>query len=247
MNENDAPECVAAREALSALLDHEEPGVGVAWLTEHVMQCPGCREWHAAAQELSRGTRVAMTPDLPPLRSMILAAVSGDAPAPGPVRRRWSQAPRIVVAACGLLLLWMSAPLLLLGRDPDAGVHPAHELGSFEVALALTLLVAACRPRLAHVIWPLVGLVAVLLVTTALVDLAHQGRTTWSDEAPHLLWLVAFLAMLAMPHTSEPMASAMPTSRPDALHASDTVMGPSEPPSPRRAEGGGTPASHLSA
>jgi hypothetical protein len=37
-------------------------------------------------------------------------------------------------------------PLLILGHDQGAGTHAAHELGSFDLALAIAFAVGAIRP-----------------------------------------------------------------------------------------------------
>ncbi|MFZ2013327.1 MAG: zf-HC2 domain-containing protein [Nocardioides sp.] len=199
-NDDAPPECAAAREALSALVDHEEPGLGADWLTEHLVSCAGCREWYAAARELRRRTRLQPLPAMPELTGSILAAVGDADPSRRPhATRATDLLSRYVAAAVALALLWFQAPLLLFGRDPDVGVHPAHELGSFGAALAICLLVAAFRPRWGRRFAPLFGVVAVLLLATAALDLIHGSRTTWADEAPHLLWLVGWAALRTMP------------------------------------------------
>src|ERR1700743_88694 len=45
--------------------------------------------------------------------------------------------------------LAITVPLLLLGHDHDAGAHAAHELGSFDLSLAIAFVVGAIRPALA--------------------------------------------------------------------------------------------------
>jgi predicted anti-sigma-YlaC factor YlaD len=215
MSDHHAPECQAAREGLSGLLDGEDPGVSAPWLTEHLVGCADCRDWYAAAQDLRRRTRMTVIPDVPPSPAAILAAVSHDDPPPGLWSRLGAVVPRTVVVLCAALLLWRSLPLLILGHDPDTGVHPAHELGSYQVALALALLLAVVRPSLARTIAGVVGSVGGLLVITAVVDLIHGGRTTVSDEAPHLLWLVACGALLAMPRPR--LAGAAEQTVPDTV------------------------------
>ncbi len=250
MNDHEPPECRAAREALSAVIDHEDAGVGMPWLTEHLVGCPSCRNWYADAREIRRRTRLAPTPPVPPLRALIQAAVEREPSTPRLSARARAELPRVVLVTAALVLLWFSTPALLLGRDPDTGMHPAHELGSYEVALALSLLLCAWWPQLSRATAPAVGVVALLLVTTALVDLAHPGRTSWTDEAPHLLWLVAFLALLAMPRTMSPMSSGIPSSPPDGV-PSDGVPSVEgavrRPPPSSPARGGDITAKHRSA
>src|SRR5262249_50820342 len=87
-------------------------------------------------------------------------------------------------------------------------------------------LLAAVRPALARTVAGVVGSVGVLLLVTAAVDLIHGGRTTVSDEAPHLLWLVACGALLTMPGPPPAGAPEQPGTGP---------VTPPPPPPPRRA------------
>ena len=91
-----------------------------------------------------------------------------------------------------------SAVPALLGDDAGASVHIAHEQGSWELALAVGLLVVVWRPVRAAAMLPLVGALAAGLALTMALDIA-AGRTQAAAEAPHglaflglgLLWLVA--------------------------------------------------------
>lgn len=193
-------ECEAAREALSASLDDESAPLAPGWLTQHVVGCSDCRGWYAAAVELRRRTRLSIAPPVPDLSAVILASA---ARAPdGPAKRERRRLARGLVSRLGLLVvavlqLWVSLPVLLFARDHDAPTHPAHELGAFGVALACGLLYAAWRPESARGMRPLVGAVACLLVATAVVDLL-DARTTYADEAPHLISVAAFIALTAV-------------------------------------------------
>jgi predicted anti-sigma-YlaC factor YlaD len=93
--------------------------------------------------------------------------------------------------------LALSGPVLILGHDHAAPAHVAHEVGSFDAALALGLLMAAVRPRLAAGMLPLVAAITGLLVLTAGSDVA-AGRTTALAEAPHLLDVVGVLLLLRL-------------------------------------------------
>ena len=101
--------------------------------------------------------------------------------------------------------------MLLFGHDRSAPVHVAHEMGSFEVAVAIGFLVAARRPGRAMGMLSLMGVAAGLLVLTAALDLL-AGRTGLSDEAPHLLvvagWLLLrWLASVAPPTWERPRSA----------------------------------------
>jgi predicted anti-sigma-YlaC factor YlaD len=77
-------------------------------------------------------------------------------------------------------------------------VHIAREIGSFDVALAVGLLVAAWQPARAWGLLPVVGALAVVLGITALLDIV-QGTASSFGEVHHLLalagvtllWIVA--------------------------------------------------------
>ena len=82
--------------------------------------------------------------------------------------------------------LAITVPLLILGHDHDAGAHAAHELGSFDLALAVAFAVGAIRPALsAGLAWPC-GIAAAALAGTAIADLIG-GQTIGADEAQHLI------------------------------------------------------------
>lgn len=88
----------------------------------------------------------------------------------------------------------ITVPALLLGSDHDAPIHVAHEMGSFEMALAVGFLASAWRPGRARGMVVVVGCAVLLLLITAAVDLA-SGRTSFGDEAPHLLALTGWLLL----------------------------------------------------
>lgn len=107
-----------------------------------------------------------------------------------------------------LVQLVLSVAPLLFGQDRSAPVHVVHEMGAFEVAVAVGFLVAVRRPAPAMGMVTLMGAAAALLVVTPLVDLV-LGHTSLTDEAPHLLvvagWLLLRrLAALAPPSFDRP-------------------------------------------
>jgi predicted anti-sigma-YlaC factor YlaD len=140
---------------------------------------------------LHRRVRVAPAPSAADLTERVVAALPGRS---APARRRALLSARIALGVVGLLQLAMAGPVLLLGHDHAAPVHVAHEVGSFDAALALGLLLAAVRPPLARGMLPLVGAITALLLVTAGSDLA-AGRTALLDEAPHVVDLAGFLLL----------------------------------------------------
>jgi predicted anti-sigma-YlaC factor YlaD len=189
-------DCELAREALSALLDGEAPGVGRAEVEQHLAGCPACRAWREAAYAVTRRARVGPARAAPPVDvSALVAAMLDRAVKPRRPAVSWTRWALVVVA---VLQLAVTAPVLILGSDHDAPVHIAHEMGSFDLALAAGLLMAAWRPALAAGMRTVVGAAALLLMVTAAVDLAG-GRTTVGDEAPHLLAVVGWLLLCRVP------------------------------------------------
>lgn len=114
---------------------------------------------------------------------------------------------RLALAVVALAQLALTVPVLFLGRDHQAPVHLAHELGSFGLALAAGFLAAASRPQRARGMLPLVAVAALALLITAIHDLA-VGRTDLVDELPHLVAVVGclLLALLARSDGTAPLA-----------------------------------------
>jgi len=182
-------DCETAREAISALLDGEPPGLDPSLIDEHLAACPECRRWRERAHEITRRTRLAAAGPVPAPSEVLLRALAPAAPGVDGLPPA-----RAGLAATGLVQLVATAPALVLGSDHDAPVHVAHEMGSFDVALAVGFIVAAWRPAHARGMRPLVGVTALLLAVTAVVDMI-AGRTTLAGETPHLFAIVGWLLL----------------------------------------------------
>jgi len=181
--------CDRIREAISARIDGEEPGLPADALDAHLTVCAACRGWQQRAHSVTRRARLGgsyLDHDLTPQVLTAFAAVR-----PGRGRRLTQRTGLIAVAVAQLAI---TVPMLFLGHDHDAGVHAAHELGSFNLALAIAFAVGAVRPVLsAGLAWPC-GIAAAGLAGTAVVDL-FAGQTFGADEAQHLV-AVAGAALL---------------------------------------------------
>jgi predicted anti-sigma-YlaC factor YlaD len=126
------------------------------------------------------------------------ARVAGGRPG---VERTWYDPLRVGLALLAVLKLAFSLPALVGGSMGGAGIHVAHESGSFDVAVAIGLLLVAWQPWRAGGLLPVVATLAACLLATALVDVA-AGREQLSAELHHgsdllglgLLWMVARLA-----------------------------------------------------
>lgn len=204
--------CERVREAISAQLDGEPGPTTAGAVDEHLNACPSCSAWQEQAVALHRRTRLVAAPAVPDLAERISAALpTAGAGTPADRSRRWPA--RVVLAALGAAQLAIAVPALLLGHDHHAPMHIAHEAGSFSVAVAAGLVVAAWRPRLAAGMVPIVGLIAGLLLVTAGVDLS-SGRTDLGEEAPHLLELASFLLLWWLSATTRERGGSAPALRP---------------------------------
>jgi predicted anti-sigma-YlaC factor YlaD len=220
--------CETAREAISALIDDEDAGVDPQELDDHLLECPDCRAWQAAAHEVTRNARLEpVRPVMVPSEELVGAVLAHSRPPRRSVT--WVRAGLVAVAAAQV---WVTVPSLMSGHDHKAPEHIAHEIGAFAMALAVGFVVAAWKPDRARGMHALVGAVAALLVVTSTVDLLH-GRTDLGEEAPHLVavagWLLLVYLAAATPSTTlDPIRSLTPvvrgiTGRAKALTAESTV------------------------
>jgi len=105
----------------------------------------------------------------------------------------------------------LALPALVYGSDDGAPVHVAHEMGSWDLALAVAFLFAAWRPLRAIGLLPFVATLAFGLCLTAVVDLV-SGRAVAVVEASHLLEVIgtALLWLLARPVTRRALVQREP-------------------------------------
>jgi len=187
-------DCDDLREAISARLDGEDPGVDDGALDAHLTACGTCRAWADGAATLHRLVRVQAADPVPDLTDAILARATGAPdPRPAAARPRPVSSARWALVAVALTQLVLAAPDLLLGGDGSA-THVARELGAFDVALAVGLVVAAWQPARAWGLLPVGAALALVLGFAAVADVL-EGSATVLDESHHLLE-VAGLALL---------------------------------------------------
>jgi predicted anti-sigma-YlaC factor YlaD len=196
-------DCDRLRVAISTQIDGEVPWLPPEVLETHLAGCADCRDWQRRAHVVTRRVRLGgafLDHDLTP---GVLAAVPV-----APDRGRLRLARRGLLIALALAQLAIAAPMLFLGHDHDAGLHAAHELGSFNLAVAIAFAIGAIRPRLsAGLAWPC-GIAAGGLVTTAIVDLIG-GQALGADEAGHLVAL-AGAALLIWQSREQDTGAAAP-------------------------------------
>jgi predicted anti-sigma-YlaC factor YlaD len=221
-------ECDRVREAISARIDGEDPGLLDDVLEAHLAGCAACRAWRQRAHAVTRRARLGGPFLDHDLTSRVLAAIP-----PPPARQGRQLAQRAGLIVVALAQLAITVPLLILGHDHGAGTHAAHELGSFDLALAIAFIVGAVRPTLsAGLAWPCC-IAAAGLVGTAIIDMIG-GQTVGADEAQHLI-AAAGAALLfwqartiVADITGPALAAAQPPAKPFAGAIDASTDGASE-------------------
>lgn len=178
--------CERWREAISATVDGEDPGVDPALVEAHVACCEACRAFQGDAAAMRRRGLVREAPRL--------ADVAGEV-----VRRariadwasRWGIV-RGVLAVVALEIIVLSVPALVLGDERGTSAHAARHLGAFAVAYGAALLVVAVRPARARTVLPVAATLAVALAVTAVVDVV-EGQIPLTGEALHLPEVISVL------------------------------------------------------
>jgi predicted anti-sigma-YlaC factor YlaD len=178
--------CTRFREAISARIDDEDPGLPAAEIDAHLAECPDCRSWAgAAASPALRALASAGDPAAidPALLTQLLRPSAAAAPArPALISTvEW----RVVLALIGLAQVVLAWPGVFL-HDGHASIHLAHELTAWDMGLAAGFLVVAWRPARAWGMLPLVGVLVAAMVVTSGVDFA-SGHALLGREAVHAL------------------------------------------------------------
>lgn len=192
--------CEQCREVVSARLDGEATETDDRGVEVHLARCGACRGFEARAAELHRATRVRAAEPVPDLTARVLTgAATTSASIRNRKRRQRPPAwPRYALLTVALTQLVLAVPALVLGDGSDGSVHAARELGAWDTALGVGLLVAAWQPRRANGLLPMAAALAGTMALTAMVDVM-SGRTFVLGEAHHVLDLAGlyFLWLLA--------------------------------------------------
>jgi predicted anti-sigma-YlaC factor YlaD len=197
--------CDQIREAISARLDGEDPGVPGADVDAHLATCAGCRAFADGAGALHRSVRLAPAPEVPDLTPKVLAAIGSEPEGAGDAGRTFVL--RLVLAVLGLVQVAVAVPALF-GEDGGLAVHSARHLGSFSLALAVGFLFAAWRPtRVAGLLPVAVALVA-CLIGTSVLDVV-DGRAAALSEASHVTEIAGLVAVWLLAHSVVPRRSTL--------------------------------------
>ena len=210
--------CERYREAISARIDREDPGIPLEVLDAHLAACAACRAWQEQAEDLRRQARLQAAEPAPDLAAAILMRI-GELPraAAGRAPSRARQLARLALVLLAAAQAGLALPALVLGAWHGTPVHAARELASFDMALAVGFLVAARRPVRARGLLPVVAALVACLAVTAALDVA-AGRVPALEETVHLLdivglallWLLARRPGGGSPATSLPAGTGRP-------------------------------------
>ena len=177
--------CTSFREAFSARLDGEEPGLPEPEVDAHLAGCAECRAWVEAAGALAGIVRHAPR-DHVALDPALLAALTdpaGDELADRSTARVW----RALLGLVAVAQLVVSFPGVIL-QDGQASVHMTHELTAWDMGLAAGFLVAAILPARAWGMLPFAAVLVACLGATSVVDML-AGHARADRELVHLLGL----------------------------------------------------------
>ncbi len=194
--------CESVREAISASLDGELPGIERVEQEAHLDGCAGCRSWEAAAHDVTRRARLAPAPMSPVDAADLIAAVR--ARSGPPPRLGGTTLARLGLVAAASVQLALSSDFLHPGHDHAHAGHLGHEVSSFGVALALVFAWVAWRPRRAVGISAPVALFVLLVTVAALFDVAG-GRAQLLGESHHLVAIAGWLLLLHLERTQPPV------------------------------------------
>ncbi len=183
--------CSTIREAVSARLDGEDPGLPADDIEAHLGTCDDCRTWVLSAGALA-GVVTRAPRDGVPLDPALLASLTAppDEAATGLLRtREW----RVVLGLIAAVQMVVSWPGVLL-HDGHASVHLAHELTAWDIGLAVGFLVAALMPARAWGMLPLAAVLVVFMTGTSVLDVV-SGHALLGREAVHVLELAGLGAL----------------------------------------------------
>jgi len=199
--------CDQIREAISAQLDGEEPGVASAVIDIHVASCSGCRAFVEGTAALHRSVRLTSAPPVRDLTPHVLAAIGAETGDRDLGSRERSL--RIALALLGLVQLGVAIPALL-GSDGGVDIHSARHLGSFSIALAVGFLFAAWRPARVAGLLPVAAALVVCVLGTSLLDVIG-GRTGAVSEANHAVEVAGLVAVWLLAHPGLPKRTRVVT------------------------------------
>jgi predicted anti-sigma-YlaC factor YlaD len=197
--------CEPMRDAISAMVDGEEPGVDPRLVEAHLRSCAACRQFRTVAENTRRISSVTVAPEMPDMSRRVtrLVALADRASS-------WSLA-RAVLAVVAIQILVFSIPDLFATDANGGNAHDSRHLGAFTIAYAVALLVVVVRPARARSVLPIASVLAGALVITAIVDLVN-GNVPFLNETLHVpeILSVVLVWVLATPTRKRPNRHTQP-------------------------------------
>ena len=201
-------------------------------LSGHLSGCSDCREWFGHAARVTRLVRLAPATPIPDLAPGVLAALPTDSPG----RRRLFVGARAALVAVAFLqalepssavyfkflqalLAWSGA---LTGQDDMATGHVAHEVGAWNLALAVAFLMVATRPKAADALIAPVGVFVAVLAVVAASDAAADDLAL-GRLLSHLLVGTGLVLLVTIGRTAPPQFGTPDRSRPRGLPGTPEV------------------------
>lgn len=183
-------------EAVSALVDGEDPGVDHRLLLAHVTDCAECKSAWDRLERLRRAVRVMPAEPMPDMSGRVMKAVAFADRA-----SRWLVV-RVLLAAIALYTITVSIVTVLVAEESGSSMHGARHIGAFTLAYGASLLVVVARPARAGTMLPVAATLAIALAITAVFDVM-DGQVPLTGEVLHvpelvsvgLLWLLAVPAL----------------------------------------------------
>lgn len=196
-------------EAISAIIDGEEPGIDERLIDAHVARCASCSAFRDSMQGVRRRMVVREVTSTPDASRKVakLAAIADRAAA-------W-QVPRVLLAIVAIEVVVLSVGDLVTGGGDSATVHSARHLAAFSLAYAVLLVLVVMRPARARTALPVAGVLALALAITAVADLV-AGRVPLAGETLHIPEIISVLLiwLLAVPTRRLPLRLGRPEAAP---------------------------------
>ena len=214
-------QCTPYREAVSARLDGESPGLPAGELDAHLDACPGCSAWARQAELVTRRARLAPAPAVPDLTATVLAALPRELPGTAAAARTRlaTAALRLALLAVGVTQAAFAWPSLVAGSGAmSAPLHMAHETGAWNLGIAAAFLAVAAAPRLASGALPFLGTFAAALAVLTVADL-RAGYVHADRAAAHLLLLAGVALVATVAWRGRRRRSALPAVRRERVPA----------------------------
>ncbi len=197
-NDSDSMSCSEFQDAISAIVDDEQPGIDRLVVEAHIAGCMNCAAYQRTSVDMSRrfglrsvDPRDVSRPDdvghIAPLAAIADRAAS------------W-RAPRVLLFVVAVEVFVLSAIDMVSASGDASEMHDARHLSAFTLAYGVLLLVVVIRPARARTALPVAAVLAVALAITAIADLV-AGRVPLSGEALHLpeVLSVLLIFLLAVP------------------------------------------------